>query len=198
ARPREVPRDRGCEPADPNGRRTRDQQRHPVVRVRSRRGAARPLAVRLAMKTTPLIGLRLPPRVVIDFRDRHPIVIDPGRGTPATIGGHPAWVTTGRSRPRYFDGRFLAARDLMRDQEYFAARQQDELRAVGQGVVHGLDVQFKDATRVTLTAGIAITPDGQLVVLREGFDLEIDDIATTQRLDSEFGLLNEPRDVSRR
>jgi hypothetical protein len=150
------------------------------------------------MKISPIVGHRLPPRVVIDFRDRHPIVIDPVVGTPATVDGRPAWVTTGRSRPRYFDGRFLAARDLQRDQDYFAARQRDELRAVGQGVVHGLDVRVKGATQLTLAAGIAITPDGQLVVLREGFDLELDDIAATQRLDGNFGLLAEPRDVSRR
>ena len=43
-----------------------------------------------------------------------------------------------RRRPRYFDGRFLAARDLTRDQAYFLARQAAYARALGPGVVEGL------------------------------------------------------------
>ena len=34
-----------------------------------------------------------------------------------------------RERPRYFDGRFLAARDLIRDQQYILAREADLGRA---------------------------------------------------------------------
>ena len=40
-----------------------------------------------------------------------------------------------RKRPRYFDGRFLAARDLTREQTYFLTRQADLGRAGGSGVV---------------------------------------------------------------
>lgn len=32
-----------------------------------------------------------------------------------------------RERPRYFDGRFLAARDLIRDQQYFLTREADQI-----------------------------------------------------------------------
>ena len=42
-----------------------------------------------------------------------------------------------RVRPRYFDGKFLAARDLTRDQAYFLARQSGFARALGSGVVEG-------------------------------------------------------------
>ncbi len=47
-----------------------------------------------------------------------------------------------RERPRYFDGRFLAARDLIRDQQYFLTREADlgprrrlgrDQRAAGEG-----------------------------------------------------------------
>ena len=150
------------------------------------------------MTTRPIARRRVPPRVVIDFLDRHPIVVDPGAGTSANLSGHPAWITTGRSRPRYFDGRFLAARDLQRDQDYFAVRQQDELRAVGPGIVHGLEVRVEDPAKLGVSAGIAITPNGKLVVVRQSCDLDLDDLATTQRLDAAFGLLSAPRDVPRR
>ena len=45
-----------------------------------------------------------------------------------------------RRRPLYFDGRFLAARDLTRDQTYFLSRQADLGLVAGAGVVHGLMV----------------------------------------------------------
>ena len=45
-----------------------------------------------------------------------------------------------RERPRYFDGRFLAARDLTRDQEYILTREADLGQAAGSGVARGLDV----------------------------------------------------------
>ena len=41
-----------------------------------------------------------------------------------------------RRRPRYFDGRFLAARDLTRDQAYFLARQAAYARALEIGRAH--------------------------------------------------------------
>src|SRR5512141_482611 len=45
-----------------------------------------------------------------------------------------------RERPRWFDGRFLAARDLVREQQYFLTREADLGRAAGSGVATGLDV----------------------------------------------------------
>src|SRR5947207_14844555 len=50
-------------------------------------------------------------------------------------------IDSRRRRPLYFDGRFLAARDLTRDQEYFVTLQADLSRVGGWGVVDGLVVQ---------------------------------------------------------
>ena len=50
------------------------------------------------------------------------IMVDPRLGGPAVVDGHPSWLTNGLVRPRHYDGRHLAARDLERDQTYFAAR----------------------------------------------------------------------------
>jgi len=68
-----------------------------------------------------------------------------------------------RRRPRYFDGRFLAARDLTRDQSYFLARQSATARAVGSGVVEGLEVGRGGPTTLTIAAGFGFTPSGELV-----------------------------------
>jgi hypothetical protein len=109
------------------------------------------------------------------------------------------WLLTGRSRPRYFDGRFLAARDVERDQAYLAQRLADHRSAAGHGVIHGLEVTRVDDTHLAVSAGAAITPGGRAVVLREDVvGLPLADAAQTERLDRELGLLRAPRDLPRR
>src|SRR6476659_2699272 len=49
-----------------------------------------------------------------------------------------------RWRPRWFDGRFLAASDLQAEQNYFLVRQSDLGRAAGSGVIEGLEVAVID------------------------------------------------------
>ena len=75
-----------------------------------------------------------------------PFFFGPRPGEPT-----PSWIDTGRTRPRYFDGRFLAARDLERDQAYIAARQAEYLRAAGPGVIH-----VRNAPSPAATACLAI------------------------------------------
>jgi hypothetical protein len=103
-------------------------------------------------------------------------------------------------RPLYFDGRFLAARDLTREQIYFLTRQADFGRAGGGGVVHGLMVtEGPGASTILITPGHGITPSGESVVLPGNVPLSIPltNIAETQRLDAAFGLLSIPRDSPR-
>ena len=70
-----------------------------------------------------------------------------------------------RVRPRYFDGKFLAARDLTRDQAYFLARQAGFARALGSGVVDGLDVRAGTvASDLQVDAGFGYTSSGELVI----------------------------------
>src|SRR3954471_5108173 len=67
-----------------------------------------------------------------------------------------------RERPRYFDGRFLAARDLIRDQQYFLTREADLGQAAGSGVAVGLLVrQGAEAQSLAIGAGHGITPAGE-------------------------------------
>ena len=104
-----------------------------------------------------------------------------------------------RRRPLYFDGRFLAARDLAREQDYFLQRQADLGRTAAFGVVHGLQVSMKpvrdgsghvtaDNATLTITAGQGVTPSGELVMLRTNLDVPLSNLAEEQRLDLNFGL----------
>ena len=103
-----------------------------------------------------------------------------------------------RRRPLYFDGRFLAARDLTREQNYFLTRQADLGRAGGAGVVAGLLVTAGEtASSLRITAGHGVTTAGELVVLPDTITIQLADIAQIQRLDAAFGLLPIPREPAR-
>lgn len=96
-----------------------------------------------------------------------------------------------RSRPRYFDGRFLAARDLTSEQQYVLRRQADLGRAGGWGVVDGLAVTAGPrATQVHIGQGYAITPTGEPVVLTRPIDVDLFDLRESERLDAHVGLRN--------
>ena len=97
-------------------------------------------------------------------------------------------------RPYYFDGRFLAARDLTRDQDYFLARQSDIGLATGAGVVSGLQVSAGTGpTSIHISAGLGVTGSGEMVILRNDLDVDLADLPQLQRLDSAFGLGRIPR-----
>lgn len=71
-----------------------------------------------------------------------------------------------RSRPFWFDGRFLTARDLNREQDYFLTRQADLADAAGSGVAEGLLVEAGDAaTRVRITPGHGVCAGGARVLV---------------------------------
>ena len=60
-----------------------------------------------------------------------------------------------RTRPLWFDGRFLKAHDLNREQNYFLTRQADLALATGTGVIQGLNVAAgKTATTIALNAAL--------------------------------------------
>ena len=104
-----------------------------------------------------------------------------------------------RRRPLYFNGRFLAAHDLAREQDYFLQRQADLGRAAGFGVVHGLwaeqtatsnNAPVADAIRIG--AGQGVTPSGELVLLPSDLTLRLSDLAEEERLDVRFGVSRVP------
>lgn len=103
-----------------------------------------------------------------------------------------------RRRPLYFDGRFLAARDLTREQGYVLSRQADLARAGGAGVVQGLAVRRgATATTIRIGTGHGVTPSGELVVLGHDLVVDLADVAQTQRLDTAFGIARIPAEAAR-
>ncbi|QRN93108.1 hypothetical protein JRI60_28310 [Archangium violaceum] len=104
-----------------------------------------------------------------------------------------------RLRSFFFDGRFLTAKDLTREQTYFLTRQADLGRSGGIGVVAGLHVGAgPDPRSLKITAGHGVTPSGEAVVIpSELGNVRLDDIPEIQRLDAAFGLAQIPRETAR-
>lgn len=100
-----------------------------------------------------------------------------------------------RKRPRYFDGKFLTAADLTRDQDYIRQRQNDLAAAVGTGVVAGLQVSSTGTTgadSVRIAAGHGVTPSGAIVMISEERVIPLADIAESRRIDAALGLASHP------
>jgi hypothetical protein len=109
-----------------------------------------------------------------------------------------------RARPLWFDGRFLAARDLAREQDYFLQRQADLARSAGFGVLHGLWVQTSEsfpgqpnADVVVIRSGQGITPAGELVLLPNDLTIRLSDIADEQNLEVQFNISSMPNAPAR-
>ncbi|MBT9465000.1 hypothetical protein [Hydrogenophaga sp.] len=99
-----------------------------------------------------------------------------------------------RDRPRYFDGRFLAARDLIRDQQYFLTREADLGQAAGSGVATGLFVQEGGQPQtLVVSSGHGVTPSGELVLLPRNIDVQLANLPVAEQLSARFGLSRLPQ-----
>ena len=95
-----------------------------------------------------------------------------------------------RVRPRYFDGKFLAARDLTRDQAYFLARQSGFARALGSGIVEGLQVRAGTvASDLEVDAGFGYTTAGELVSLSRTVRVSLAQLFRLQTLAAQLDTL---------
>jgi hypothetical protein len=80
--------------------------------------------------------------------------------------------------PNYFQGRLLAASDLVAERDAHLVRQRMLGRAIGQGIVEGLWVAKAAATEpaVTVSKGLAINAEGQLLSLAEDQTLALTEV----------------------
>ena len=113
-------------------------------------------------------------------------------------------INSQRTRPYWFDGRFLAARDLAREQDYFLQRQADLAQAAGFEVIHGLQVSTpgptdpnNDAETLIISAGQGITRSGELVLVTSDLTLKLSDLVDEENLDVQFGLSRSPQPPAR-
>jgi len=94
-----------------------------------------------------------------------------------------------RQRPRWFDGRFLAARDLIREQQYFLTREADLGQAAGSGVAEGLTIrEGAQPQSLVIGAGHGITPSGELVLLASDLTVRLADLPRAEQYTAKFGL----------
>jgi hypothetical protein len=108
-------------------------------------------------------------------------------------------IDSRRTRPLWFDGRFLAARDLKREQDFFLERQADLGQAAGFAVIHGLWIDTPAgnnpsdrADTVIIRSGQGLTPAGELVLLPRDLTVHLSDLPDEQNLDMLFNLSRFP------
>jgi hypothetical protein len=108
-------------------------------------------------------------------------------------------IDSQRTRPYWFDGRFLAARDLQREQNYFLQREADLGQAAGFSVIHGLNVNLPaandpeaDGDTVIIGAGQGLTPAGEIVMLPNDIRIHLSDLPDEQNLDVQFNIASIP------
>ncbi|GGR98376.1 hypothetical protein GCM10010169_48680 [Micromonospora fulviviridis] len=78
----------------------------------------------------------------------------------------------------YFDGRFLRAADLNQERRAQRAYVEFANRAGGPGVVHGYDVSKRSDTRLGLSAGLAVDPQGRMLYLPEAVEADVPALLT--------------------
>jgi hypothetical protein len=84
----------------------------------------------------------------------------------------------------YFDGKFLRADDLKKEQDYLRQLVQFSNKAGGSGVVHGFNLQRLSDDRLQLSAGLAIDNEGRVLFMpAESKPIKISELITrSQRL----------------
>src|SRR5438445_774164 len=97
-----------------------------------------------------------------------------------------------RRRTRWFDGRFFAAKDQIREQDYILTRFADLGRAGGIGVISGLLVSHTAQATVRIDMGQGVTPSGEQVLLPTSVTIDLTQIANFQQLVAAFGLSRLP------
>jgi hypothetical protein len=98
-----------------------------------------------------------------------------------------------RTRPLWFDGRFLKAHDLNREQNYFLTRQADLAVATGTGIIEGLRVEAgTTATAIVIREGHGVTHGGERVLIARDLVVDLANIPIIQRLNVALGLSRIP------
>lgn len=96
--------------------------------------------------------------------------------------------STPLTRLNYFDGKFLRASDLSAEQTYLRKLVQLSNQANGWGVAHGFSVRLGTGDTLRVTPGLAITPEGHVLLLPAEAVLPIDKLIEASRLQARLTL----------
>jgi hypothetical protein len=80
------------------------------------------------------------------------------------------------TRLHYFDGKFLKAADLDKEQAYLRRLVELSNQAGGSGVAHGYDLSLAGGDALNLGPGLAIDPEGRVLLLPEAFQVGVQDL----------------------
>ncbi len=109
---------------------------------------------------------------------------------------------TRRTRPMFFDGKFLTASDLTLEQSYVLTRQADVAKTLGLGVIDGLQVAQASvsaaglpnpAASITIKMGHGQTSSGDIVFLPADQTVDLGDVPRMMNLNASFGLSQAPQ-----
>jgi len=90
-------------------------------------------------------------------------------------------ASTPLARLNYFDGKFLRADDLNKEQRYLRSLVELSNQAGGHGVVHGNDVTEAGAGRLTIGPGLAIDPAGRVLLLPDALSVGVAELVEKSR-----------------
>jgi hypothetical protein len=102
----------------------------------------------------------------------------------ASVGGQvaiPAPDAGRLTRLNYFDGKFLRAEDLRREQEYHRTNVALSNQAGGAGVVHGFDASLAGGDLLRLSPGLAIDPDGRVLHMPGTLEVSLGELIELSR-----------------
>jgi hypothetical protein len=91
------------------------------------------------------------------------------------------------TRLNYFDGKFLRASDLKAEQDYLRQLVRQSNQAGGAGVAYGYDVTLGNGDTLEIGAGLAIDPQGRVLLLPQKTTVKIQELIEKSR-----ALLNFP------
>lgn len=96
--------------------------------------------------------------------------------------------STPLTRLNYFDGKFLRASDLKAEQDYLRHLVNQSNQAGGSGVVHGFNVTLAGGDTLAIGPGLAIDPEGRVLLLPQGSQIVIQELIDKSRdLEKLFG-----------
>lgn len=111
---------------------------------------------------------------------------DTQKDAPRVIVGRRAGVAvvplnTPLTRLHYFDGRFLRAADLSAEQEYHRRLVWASNQAGGPGLVRGYEVALAAGDAVRIDGGLAIDPEGRVLLMPQSVTLDLGDLIARSR-----------------